>query len=142
MYNPESGLADLSALAAELIGDDQLAAYYAVKGLDLYPLKPAPLASCRATLGRIAQRRGDATAAESHFRSACEGLLAAKAPILVLRIAEDWGAEKEEPQRLVSEACAIMGRPVEKVRREFREATTSNAEASRTAEEDIITKAA
>ena len=93
-------------------------------------------ARCLAVLGRVALRRGDRPAGEEHWRRAMEQVIAARDPVLVLRIARGWGEGQEEggrpeeggassssssevPKRLVAEACAVMKRPVEEVLREF-----------------------
>ena len=81
---------DLVVLAAELCGDDALAEFYAARGPGHYAVKPVQQASCRAIRGRIAARRGDRSAALEHWRAAAAGVLAAKQPLLVLRVGEEW----------------------------------------------------
>lgn len=110
-------------MAAERCGDEKLCVFYAELGGKHYAAKPVIAASCRAALGRAAARRGDRAAAVAHWRAACEQLLAARDPLFILRIAEDWGAEEEEPKRLVTQACDLLGMPQEELLRAFGQAT-------------------
>merc|ERR550514_2355689 len=113
-------LLELCARAAERCGDDELCEFYATKGVDHYAGgKPSIAACCRAVLGRAAGRRGDRNKAETHWRAAAEQALAAKDPLLVLRVAQDWGGQHEEPNSLVLKACAVLGRDPKVVQTEF-----------------------
>ena len=77
-----------------------------------------------ALLGRGALRRGDRPAAEEHWRSAMEQVIAARDPLLVLRIARGW----EEGQCLraqllvVGEVAEFHGPTLFKNPRELRRA--------------------
>lgn len=136
-----TGLLEVCALAAEQAGDaDELCDFYAAESHRQYTCKPFVRASCLALLGRVAVRRGDRPGAEAHWREAATLLLETRCPMQLLRVCEDWGggaaflarleqgqqpahhAGEEEPARLLAEACAVVGRPVREVLREFREA--------------------
>ena len=83
-------LLELCALAAEQAGDEELASFYAEKGLERYLCWAVSSASLRALLGRVLSRKGDRPAAEQHWRSTAAQVLEARNPMLVLRIADDW----------------------------------------------------
>lgn len=144
-------LLELCALAAEAAEDDELASFYAEKALERYTCWPVSCGSCLALLGRVALRRGDRRAALGRWRQAAAQVLQARDPLLVLRIAEDWrrpraaaaasaagggpgeeGAAAEEEEaaevaRLVTEACAVCGRPEKELLLEFEAARRAPA---------------
>lgn len=85
-----SAFLELCALAAEQAGDDELASFYAEKGLERYLCWAVSSASLLALLGRVMSRKNNRPNAEQHWRSAAKQVLEARDPMLVLRIADDW----------------------------------------------------
>lgn len=84
-------LLEISAFAAERCGDDELALFYAEKGVDWYaPAKPLRAAACRMVLGRLARKREEHGLAERHWQLAAEEAIALKDPLLVFRICMEW----------------------------------------------------
>lgn len=113
---------EFAALAAEKCGDDELASFYAERGVERYTYLPTMRAACRAVSGRCAARRGDQEAARSCWQQAADEALFAKDPLLCLRVAAEWQEGPEASARLVTEACHVCGRAEAEVAAEFRAA--------------------
>jgi hypothetical protein len=118
VYN-DTGLLELAALAAERIGDDNLAEFYAAKGAELYafPRKRGSQASLNAIRGRVAARAGQRESAVVLFQEAVREVIVARQPGWALRWAMDCGGS--EGDVLVNEISSAMARSTEKLLREF-----------------------
>jgi len=111
-------LAEVSAIAAEKIGDDELAERYALFCVDRYAIgTDASRISAQLLLGRIEQRRGKRAAAVAQFEAATTGALSSCQLLMALTAGFECGGD--EGASIVDRAVAAIGRPREELIAEY-----------------------
>jgi hypothetical protein len=117
---PASGysLAEVSALAAERIGDDELAERYASFVVEHYSgWNEVTRITGRLVLARVQQRRGRRAAAVGHFQHAASDALGAHHVLMALRAGLECGGS--EGAEMVERAVAASGRPRDLLLQEY-----------------------
>ena len=95
-----------AALAAERIGQDALAEYFAIEG-EHFHLQHGIVAACRAVRARVLQRRGDRAGAVQLWQSAAAEVMEHRLPLYAIRLGQDCGGD--EGDRIFEEGLAAMG---------------------------------
>lgn len=94
-----------AALAAERLGRDDLAEYFALQGEDLH-LQWHIVAACRAVRARILQRQGDRAGAVKLWQLGASEVMENRLPFCAIRLGQDCGGE--EGARIFEEALTMM----------------------------------
>ena len=87
-----------AAIAAERLGQDPLAEYFAAEG-ETFHLQQGIVALCRAVRARVLQRRGDRAGAVELWRSAASQAMERELFMYAIRLGQDCGGELDPSPR-------------------------------------------
>jgi hypothetical protein len=117
-FSSITSLVEFAALVAEKLGDDALASRYATTLVKRYEKwQPWTFFTGHMVLGRVAQRRGERSAALRHFECAAAHVLDSMFPLYALHAGAECGGD--EGARIIDRAVQVIGRPRAELLSEF-----------------------